>query len=78
MYNLHSGCSFYNMPNMIHSMDAECAKHDGGNPYCSQGIASLKNGTYVASVSKHGIVHISRSQDGSRAGCLKIPGNTAS
>ena len=78
MYNLHDGCTLYNMPSMVRTMDAAYASNrNDGNPYCNQGIASLGNATYVASVSKHGIIHILRARDGSRAGSLKISGNIA-
>jgi hypothetical protein len=76
VYSLKDGCAFYNLPNMVRTMDAPYASNrDDGNPYCNQGIALLGNATYVASVSKHGIIHILRTRDGSQAGSLKIPGN---
>ena len=72
-YSLRDGCAFYSLPNMTRSMDTEYV--DDGNPYCNQGVVSLKNATYIASVSKHGVIRILRTRDGSRAGSLKIPGN---
>jgi len=57
------------------SLDAACeGNQNDGSPYCNQGIALLKNATYVASISKCSIIHILRTQDGSQAGWLNIPG----
>lgn len=75
VYNMREGCAFHNLPSMVRTTDASYTNNrNDGNPYCNQGIASLANATYVASVSKHGVIHILRSRDGSRAGSLKISG----
>ena len=78
MYSMHKGCAFYKLANMDPTTNASYASgRDDGNPYCNQGIAPLVNATYVASVGKHGIIHILRTRDGSRAGFLKISGTTS-
>ena len=72
VYNLKEGCAFYDFKSMVRTMDAK--NRDDGNPYCNQGIASLANAIYVATVSKHGVIHILRTRDGSQAGSLRISG----
>jgi hypothetical protein len=66
VYNLHEGCAFYDLPGMVRTMDVSHASNrDDGNPFCNQGIALLANGSYVATVSKRGVIHILRTRDGS-------------
>jgi hypothetical protein len=72
VYNMHKGCAFYNLPGMVRTMHS--GNRDDGNPYCNQGISSIANASYVASVSKRGVIHILRARDGSRAGSLKLSG----
>jgi hypothetical protein len=75
VYNLKEGCAFHDFPSMVRTTDASYAKNrDDGNPYCNQGIASLANAIYVTTVSKHGVIHILRTRDGSQAGSLRISG----
>ena len=75
VYDLHKGCDFYDLPGMVRSVDVSYANNrEDGNPYCNQGVALLANASYVATVSKHGVIHILRTRDGSRAGSLKTSG----
>lgn len=76
LYSLRKGCTFYDFRTIApFSLDAACeGSRNDGSPYCNQGIALLKNATYVASVSKRGVIHILRTRDGSQAGWLNIPG----
>jgi hypothetical protein len=75
IFNLQDGCSFYALPKMIRTTDSVHLPSFDGNPLCSQGITSMRDGNYVASVSGTRVINIFRTRDGNRAGRLKLPGN---
>ena len=46
----------------------------GNSVMCNQGLASLRSGSYIASVFDRGIIQLWRAREGTHAGRLKITG----
>jgi len=46
----------------------------GNSVLCNQGLASLRSGTYIASVLDRGTIQLWRAREGTPAGHLKITG----
>jgi hypothetical protein len=48
--------------------------HRGSNGLCNQGLASMRNGSYIASVLDRGVIQLWKAREGTSAGFLKITG----
>lgn len=48
--------------------------HSGNNGFCNQGLASMRSGSYIASVLDKGIIQLWKAREGISAGFLKIAG----
>ncbi len=46
----------------------------GNNAFCNQGLASLRSGSYFASVLDKGVIQLWKAREGTSAGFLKIAG----
>lgn len=74
--NWGHGFSMYDFQTVTtsNSASAPLIHNHGSNVLCNQGLASMRNGSYVASVLDRGIIQLWKAREGTSAGFLKLTG----